>query len=140
MIWFYRDFLDGPIYYVVVVLSIIFIMAIIGFIIERKQLEQEKKNREAVLADVSISSSNVGEANISNVNTSTIPENPEVSTIPSSPLPPNTIPTVDTVPPTAESNVTGANTSVSPTPAVNAATNENIPSVLDFDAIDKQNS
>ena len=140
MIWFYRDFLDGPIYYVVVVLSIIFIMAIIGFIIERKQLEQEKKNREAVLADVSISSSNVGEVNISNVNTSTIPENPEVSTIPSSPLPPNTIPTVDTVLPTAESNVTGANTSVSPTPAVNAATNENIPSVLDFDAIDKQNS
>ena len=49
MIHFFRDVLDGPLYIVIVILSIIFIMAIIGFIMERKQLEKEKKASIAVV-------------------------------------------------------------------------------------------
>ena len=41
MVNFFRDVLNGPLYIVVVILSIIFIMAIIGFIMERKQKEKE---------------------------------------------------------------------------------------------------
>ena len=44
---FFRDTLDGPLYIVVVVLSVIFIMAIIGFIMERKNQEKEEKGRIA---------------------------------------------------------------------------------------------
>ena len=51
MIWFYRDFLDGGTYIIVMLLSLIFIMAIIGFIMERLQLEEEEKNRMAVLSN-----------------------------------------------------------------------------------------
>ena len=40
---FYRDILSGPLY----LLSLIFIMAIIGFIIERKNQEKEEKGRVA---------------------------------------------------------------------------------------------
>ena len=50
MIEFFRDVLDGPLYYVVVVLAIIFIMAIIGFIMERKQLEKEAKGKVAFVS------------------------------------------------------------------------------------------
>jgi len=49
MIWFFRDFLDGPLYLVVAFLSLIFIMAILGFMMERKQLEKEEENRMVVL-------------------------------------------------------------------------------------------
>lgn len=49
MVWFFRDFLDGLLYLVVSFFSLIFIMAILGFMMERKQLEKEEKNRMVVL-------------------------------------------------------------------------------------------
>lgn len=45
MIDFFRDTLDGPIYIVVAILSLIFIMAIIGFMMERSKLAKEEKSR-----------------------------------------------------------------------------------------------
>ena len=42
---FYRDVLDGPLYIVVVLISIVLIMAIIGFILERKKLAKEKQDK-----------------------------------------------------------------------------------------------
>lgn len=56
MIWFYRDFLDGALYVVIALLALIFILAIIGFIMERLQLEKEEKNRVAVLQNEMASS------------------------------------------------------------------------------------
>lgn len=47
MIEFFRDVLSGPLYIIVAILSLIFIMAIIGFIMERKKLEKEEKGRIA---------------------------------------------------------------------------------------------
>lgn len=44
---FYRDVLDGPIYIVAVVLAVILIMAIIGFIMERKQYAKAAANKVA---------------------------------------------------------------------------------------------
>ena len=38
---FYRDVLNGPLYYIAVVVSVILIMAIIGFLMERKKLYKE---------------------------------------------------------------------------------------------------
>jgi len=49
MIEFFRDVLDGPLYIVITILSIIFIMAIIGFLMERKKLEKEAKSKIAVI-------------------------------------------------------------------------------------------
>ena len=49
MIKFFRDTLDGPLYVVITILSIIFIMAIIGFLMERKKLEKEEKKKIAVV-------------------------------------------------------------------------------------------
>lgn len=51
MIEFFRDVLDGPLYFIVVILSIIFIMAIIGFIMERKKFEQYEKNKVAFVSN-----------------------------------------------------------------------------------------
>ena len=50
MIEFFRDVLNGPLYYIVVVIAIILIMAIIGFIMERKQQEKEEKNKVAFVS------------------------------------------------------------------------------------------
>ncbi len=44
---FYRDVLDGPLYIIVVIVSIILIMAIIGFIMERKKLAKDAANKVA---------------------------------------------------------------------------------------------
>lgn len=41
MIKFFRDFLSGPIYVVVLIISIILIMAIIGYLMEKKQKQDE---------------------------------------------------------------------------------------------------
>ena len=49
MIKFFRNTLSGPLYVIVAVLSIIFIMAIIGFIMERKKQEQEEEGRIAYI-------------------------------------------------------------------------------------------
>lgn len=50
MIEFFRDVLDGPLYFIIAVLAIIFIMAIIGFIMERKQKEQQVKGQVAFVS------------------------------------------------------------------------------------------
>ena len=50
MVKFFRDVLNGPLYIIVVILSIIFIMAIIGFIMERKQKEKESKEKVAFVS------------------------------------------------------------------------------------------
>lgn len=47
MIKFFRDVLNGPLYIIVVLLSIILIMAIIGFMLERKQREKYIKSKMA---------------------------------------------------------------------------------------------
>ena len=44
---FYRDVLDGPLYYIIALLAVILIMAIIGFLMERKKLFKEKENKIA---------------------------------------------------------------------------------------------
>lgn len=49
MIEFFRDVLNGPLYIIITIVSIILIMAIIGFIMERKKLEKEAKNKMAVV-------------------------------------------------------------------------------------------
>ena len=49
MIHFFRDILSGPLYIITSILSIIFIMAIIGFMMERKKLEAEKKAQVAIV-------------------------------------------------------------------------------------------
>lgn len=54
MVWFFRDFLDGPLYLVVAFFCLIFIMAILGFMMERKQLEKEEKNRMVILNNENI--------------------------------------------------------------------------------------
>lgn len=51
MIHFFRDILDGPLYIGITILSIIFIMAIIGFLMERKKFEKEEKQKIAVVSD-----------------------------------------------------------------------------------------
>lgn len=50
MVKFFRNVLNGPLYIVVVILSIIFIMAIIGFIMERKQKQKEARNQVAFVS------------------------------------------------------------------------------------------
>lgn len=42
---FFRDVLDGPIYIALVIVCVILIMAIIGFIMERKKLEKEANSK-----------------------------------------------------------------------------------------------
>lgn len=51
MIEFFRDVLDGPLYIGTTILSIILIMAIIGFLMERKKLEKLVKSKVAVVTN-----------------------------------------------------------------------------------------
>lgn len=117
MIWFFRDFLDGPVYIIVAVLSLIFIMAIIGFIAERLQLEKEEKNRVAVLGNdvstVSPVSQVAGESPASQV-----PSNSETTVIPQQVSSNSVVP---------ESVVQKSE---------NAITNDAIPAVLDLNAVE----
>lgn len=46
---FFQNTLDGPLYYVVAVISFIFIIAIIGFLMEDKQKSKELKEKVAVI-------------------------------------------------------------------------------------------
>lgn len=50
MIKFFRDVLSGPLYYIIAIVAIIFIMAIIGFIMERKQKEKEEQGKVAFVS------------------------------------------------------------------------------------------
>ena len=45
MIEFFRDVISGPVYIITTIVSVIFIMAIIGFLMERKKLEKEKQEQ-----------------------------------------------------------------------------------------------
>ena len=47
MIEFFRDTLSGPLYFIVAILAIILIMAIIGFILERKLKQEENDSKVA---------------------------------------------------------------------------------------------
>ena len=51
MIEFFRDVISGPVYIVAVILSVIFIMAIIGFLMERKKLEKEHNEQVAIVTN-----------------------------------------------------------------------------------------
>lgn len=43
MVEFFRDVLNGPLYIVVVIIALVLIMAIIGFLMEKKQKQVEKE-------------------------------------------------------------------------------------------------
>lgn len=106
MIWFYRDFLDGFVYVIFAILSLVFIMAIIGFILERLQLEKEEKNRVAVLNGT-----------------------------------PTLTPPAQTVAPSSTNGTMQAQATVASEEVVekndNAVTNDNIPDILDLNAVEK---
>lgn len=78
MIEFFRDVLDGPLYIVVVVISIIFIMAIIGFLMEKKKLEKEAKEKIAVISNTE---DNIEESNVTPVQPVNINEEVETPII-----------------------------------------------------------
>lgn len=47
MIKFFRDVLNGPLYIVIVIISLILIMAIIGRLMEKKQKKEEAEGKIA---------------------------------------------------------------------------------------------
>lgn len=47
MISFYRDFLDGTVYTVVALISVVFILAIIGFMMEKMKAYKEEQAKIA---------------------------------------------------------------------------------------------
>ena len=49
MIHFFRDVLDGPVYFVLFVVCIILIMSILGFIMERLKLQKEENDKRVVV-------------------------------------------------------------------------------------------
>ena len=128
MIWFFRDFLDGPVYIIISILCIVFIMAIIGFMMERVQLEREKKNREAVLEDDAVGSA---------IDAVPIVDSNEFDDFGDLD---NKVNEIDNV-------LEQEETEAEPTVSVKSVIPENIkslnakiPEILDFDEIDKQNS
>lgn len=126
MIWFYRDFLDGFVYIIVVIISLIFIMAIIGFIMERKKTSEEEKNRIAVLSNEVLTTNSHVEPAIATSVTST-----PVSVVNPAPVQNDTTESVSSV-------VSGQ--SVIPQEVIeksqSAVTNSKIPEVLDFNKIE----
>ena len=81
MIEFFRDVLSGPLYIIVAILSLIFMMAIIGFMMERKKLEKEEKGRIAYVAN-SVEAAGTAPVNVQTVDTANainneIPQQPE---------------------------------------------------------------
>lgn len=67
---FFRDFLDGPLYIVVVVIAVILIMAIIGYFMEKNQNEAKLKSKVAEINDNStVSNSAVSSTPIENIET-----------------------------------------------------------------------
>lgn len=77
MVEFFRDVLDGPLYIVTAVICVIFIMAIIGFLMERKKLEKEAKNRVAVINNNPVNTSSANTPVVNNQNV----QQPEVTPI-----------------------------------------------------------
>lgn len=43
LLWFFRDFLDGPLYIIVVIINTILICAGIGYFAEKSQIQKKKK-------------------------------------------------------------------------------------------------
>ena len=78
MIKFFRDVLSGPIYILVVVLAIIFIIAIIGFLMEKKQQQLENDSKYAHVGK-KIKKANLGPTN-NMANNNEIPSEPVVGT------------------------------------------------------------
>lgn len=174
MVYFFRDILDGWLYVVVAILSLIFIIAIIGFMMERKQLERDKKNRDVVSDaeednmepitnevsayeqtmdmnqsfDVNATNPYVEQPEYidsvqNNEFTSQYTEpvsNPYVEANNTYVEPNHYVASANRANTYANSPIPGivpySNETISEVKADNAATNANIPSVLDFDAID----
>lgn len=95
MIEFFRDVLNGPLYIVVTIVSVIFIMAIIGFIMERKKLEKEAKDKIAVVNNVvtptpisPVTVEQQPEMVVPNIQQPTIPEVPVSAPLPQEPVAP----------------------------------------------------
>lgn len=78
MIEFFRDVLDGPLYIITTIISIVLIMAIIGFIMERKKLEKEAKNKMAVIDTA---------PEVTPIEPVTIEQEPEVTPVVAEPTP-----------------------------------------------------
>ena len=45
LLWFFRDFLDGPLYIIVLIINIILICAGIGYFAEKSQIQKKKKQK-----------------------------------------------------------------------------------------------
>lgn len=95
MIEFFRDVLNGPLYIVVTIVSVIFIMAIIGFIMERKKLEKEAKDKIAVVNNVvtptpisPVTVEQQPEMVVPNIQQPTIPDVPVSAPLPQEPVAP----------------------------------------------------
>lgn len=69
---FFRDVLDGPLYIIVAIISIILIMAILGFIMEKKKLAKEAQDK---ITTVDLPK-NTGPVNVTNSNS-----NPEIKPV-----------------------------------------------------------
>ena len=46
---FFRDILNGPLYIVTTIISVILIMAIIGYLMEKKKIDRDLKSKVAVI-------------------------------------------------------------------------------------------
>ena len=49
MIEFFRDILNGPLYIVTTIISVILIMAIIGYLMEKKKIDRDLTSKVAVI-------------------------------------------------------------------------------------------
>lgn len=71
---FFRDVLDGPLYIIVAIISIILIMAILGFIMEKKKLAKEAQDK---ITTVDLPK-NTGPVNVTNSNPEIKPVSEEI--------------------------------------------------------------
>lgn len=65
LLWFFRDFLDGPLYIIVLIINIILICAGIGYFAEKSQI-QKKKRQESDNNFVSVSNPTIQSINTNN--------------------------------------------------------------------------
>lgn len=115
MVWFFRDFLDGWLYLFVSFLSLVFIMAILGFMMERKKLETEEKAKMVILNNRDNnkinSVNNMNTVHSSDQSNDLVQENSEVT--PKSVIPDEVL-----------------------KKSINEGTNSKIPEILDLNSVD----
>lgn len=117
MVWFFRDFLDGFLYIVVAFFSLVFIMAIIGFLMERKQLEKDEKNRMIVLNNENMQNFNLSEEEPPKQQSAVVNSQVEQQVVPQSVIPDDVL---------EKSAAEG--------------TNAKIPEILDLNSVDDSNA